>query len=217
MLPLLFAAEQANSRLFALPPELRNTIYALALAFESNQAARTELKHAHARAPEAHLLLACRRLYNEAAAIYKDLAITYWTGTTFTLDISAVQGALNIPPQLANLIDAKYLVRITHIELCATIRGKRVLLHLRACGLEQFAWDLEVEDTSSGLDLVGFKAKLDRYRMGIAGDVLWKSMKGIWGYRLGDGDKVVPAFGLADAKWKRKELAMIVKACFETW
>ena len=140
------ANTQTNCRLFALPAELRNTIYDLVFAAKSNDP-RFELKHAHTSAPEKRPLLACRRLYNEAKGIYKSSASTHWSAITFTLDASSAQGAGYTPQTIGNMVDPTYLARITHIEISCFVRGRTVLLHLKpSVDRSLFVWDLDVND-----------------------------------------------------------------------
>lgn len=69
-----------------LPPELRNTIYQL--VFTSSNSTDTEdstIDLTKPSAPSKALSMTCRRVYNEAAKVYKNAYRAYWTSNKFRL------------------------------------------------------------------------------------------------------------------------------------
>ena len=69
-----------------IPPEVRNIIYELAFTTDADTQAEIDLFCA--AGPSRSLLLTCRRVHDEAAALHKHLHRRYWTTTSFTATVT---------------------------------------------------------------------------------------------------------------------------------
>lgn len=78
-------ATPPRSRLLLLPAELHNTIYEL--VFTPAHDANTLIDIRTAEPPSKALLLSCRQLNTEAHGLHLQAYRTYWTTTSFTLDL----------------------------------------------------------------------------------------------------------------------------------
>ncbi|KAK3643286.1 hypothetical protein LTR56_010242 [Elasticomyces elasticus] len=75
------AQGQSACRLFALSPELRNSIYELTFELPND---KIDLLHA-SRPAGKPLLLTCRLMYNEVRGLWRTFYRRYWSETKFTL------------------------------------------------------------------------------------------------------------------------------------
>lgn len=73
-----------DSRLLALPAELRIHIYEL--VFTTGAGGMSPVDILHASGPSKALLLTSRQIYDEAGGIFKEAHRRYWTGGHFVLD-----------------------------------------------------------------------------------------------------------------------------------
>ncbi|TKA33316.1 hypothetical protein B0A50_00869 [Salinomyces thailandicus] len=73
------------AHLLNITPELRNHIYDLVFAPDSE--ANTEIDLLHAHAPAKDLLLTCTQIHNEAVQLHKRAHQQYWSTSTFKLTL----------------------------------------------------------------------------------------------------------------------------------
>lgn len=76
-------APPASCRLLSLPAELRNRIYELAFAHDSEK----DVDLLKAQTPSKDLVLTCRAIYAEASGVYKQAYRDFWTTSRFQMQM----------------------------------------------------------------------------------------------------------------------------------
>lgn len=144
---------QNSSRLFDLPPELRNTIYAH--VFDgSAQARRINIDNAAKAAPQIDLALTCRRIYNETTGLYLPSRRDFWSNNTFAI--------VGKPTYDKKRITAAHVDVINHITVETAFRSvtppdvrDEVALHLtpiRPLPSDSPCWRFSTDPNDSALD-----------------------------------------------------------------
>jgi len=117
-----------ETRLLALPPEIRCSIYGFVLA--ANTFSKVALLEAKAVAPSAALLFTCRLVHMEAVDTYDSDAKAFWSSTVFFVDAAAEIAKGSNPSSLVRGIPLQALSRITRLDLVEDLDGKAFTLDM---------------------------------------------------------------------------------------
>ncbi|KAK5695840.1 hypothetical protein LTR97_008260 [Elasticomyces elasticus] len=88
---------QGDSPFFSLPAELRNDIYELALSADSKE----PIELLSASPPSNAMVTTCRQAYNEAANIYNEARLRYYSTNQFFI-VAVYMTALEVEPYVWN-------------------------------------------------------------------------------------------------------------------
>ena len=115
--------ECIESRLLALPPELRNNIWELVFTPDTSRSSpcrHGEVDLFDARSPPIHILLVCRQIYSEARGFYAPALSSYWRDTRFFLRCGEFAKQQTSKPLMERLsaIDENGIGKIQHLTIC---------------------------------------------------------------------------------------------------
>lgn len=144
---------QNTCRLFDLPPELRNTIYAD--VFDGTvQAGRINMDNAAKTAPQIDLALTCRRIYHETIGLYLPSRQDFWSNNTFAI--------VGKPTYDKKRITAAHIDVINHITVETAFRSMtppdvrdEVALHLkpiRPLPSDRACWRVSIDPNDGAID-----------------------------------------------------------------